>query len=100
MENEGNISEDYMEIIMQFGYITLFSTVFPLAPLACYICNLVTMSSIMNEFKFKKRSLPEISIGIGQFLYMIEMISFSTVIVNSAIAIYTSDRVRQILTSP
>ena len=58
------------------------------------------MSSIMNEFKFKKRSLPEISIGIGQFLYMIEFISFSTVIVNSAIAIYTSDRVRQILTSP
>jgi len=29
---------------------------------------------------------------------MIEFISFSTVIVNSAIAIYTSDRVRQYIT--
>ena len=94
MENEGNISEVYMELVMQFGYITLFSTVFPLAALACYFCNLITMSSILNEFKFKKRSLPEISIGIGHFLYMIELISFATVIVNAAIAIYTSDRVR------
>ena len=29
----------YMELVCQFGFIALFSSVFPLAPLLSYICN-------------------------------------------------------------
>ena len=52
-DEEGSITESQNDIVMQFGYITLFSTVFPLASLICLVCNMITMKSIMSEFKYK-----------------------------------------------
>lgn len=99
MEDEENsTAEAFNDLIMQFGYISLFSVAFPPAALFCFVCNMITMKSIMSEFKYKQRSLPEISIGIGQFLGMIEQISFMTIIINCAISLFTSNRVHQVLT--
>ena len=94
---ENSTAEAFNDLIIQFGYISLFSVAFPPASLFCYVCNMITMRSIMSEFKYKQRQLPEISIGIGQYLQMIEMISFITVIINSAIALFTSNRVEKYL---
>lgn len=65
---ENSIAEAYNDLVIQFGYISLFSVAFPPAALFCFGCNMITMKSIMSEFKFKQRQLPEISIGIGQYL--------------------------------
>ena len=62
---ENSTAEAFNDLIIQFGYISLFSVAFPPAALFCYACNMITMKSIMSEFKYKQRQLPEISIGIG-----------------------------------
>eukprot|EP01035_Chromulina_nebulosa_P019207 gene19207-25057_t len=34
-----NIDDDYLELVLQYGYITMFAVVFPIAPLLGYINN-------------------------------------------------------------
>jgi hypothetical protein len=45
VENEGNLSEadigdDYLEMIMQYGYCTMFAVAFPIAPVLALINNI------------------------------------------------------------
>jgi len=51
MSDEQHLAHNYMDLIMQFGYITLFSTVFPLAGLISWMCNGLTMSAHMLEIE-------------------------------------------------
>ena len=46
MEDDTDIAGELMEIVMQFGYICLFSPVFPLAGFVCYVANSLTLVSI------------------------------------------------------
>ena len=69
---EGELADNFMDLVIQFGYISFFGTVFPPSAFICFICNLVTLSSMKNEFKFKQRGMPEITIGIGKYMKMIE----------------------------
>lgn len=95
MENEeGEIADNFMDLVIQFGYISFFGTVFPPAALICFCFNIVTLSSMKNDFQYKKRRLPEVSIGIGTYINMIEQISIATVAVNSMIAIFTSQKIK------
>jgi len=64
-----------MDFVMQFGYIVMFSSVFPLAAFFCFMFNGLVLISVLNEFKHKRRIMPEISVGIGRFLTMIEFLS-------------------------
>ena len=83
---------------MQFGYISLFSTIFPLAAVASYICNALTLKAIYLEFEFEKRSLPEVSIGIGKCLEMLDLIQFVSVIINCALIYFTNQSTERFLT--
>lgn len=40
-DEKANIIGDYMELIAQFGFICLFSEVFPPASLASFVCNFI-----------------------------------------------------------
>jgi hypothetical protein len=91
MKDDQEIAHNYMDLVMQFGYISLFSTVFPLAAFVSYVSNSLTLKSIYLEFELEKRSIPEISIGIGKCLDMIELIQFVSVIVNCALIYFTND---------
>ena len=73
MENEeGEIADNFMDLVIQFGYISFFGTVFPPAAFICFFFNMITLNSMKNDFQYKKRRLPEISIGIGTYINMIE----------------------------
>ena len=96
MAGEPSIADDYMEYARQFGYIVLFSAVFPLAAVVCLAANFVLLRSVMNEFEYKRRNMPEISIGIGKFLVMFEFLSHLCVVVNAAILYFESDRLREL----
>ena len=89
-EDNPDITNEYMDFVQQFGYIVLFSSCFPLAGFFCFIANFILIRSVMNEFKYNRRPMPEISIGIGQFLYMIEFLSHCSIVINIAICYFTS----------
>ena len=42
---KANIIGDYMELVAQFGFISLFSEVFPPASFFSFICNFIQMKS-------------------------------------------------------
>lgn len=56
VEEEGSVEQ--MNFVMQYGYICLFSTVFPLASFICLIANYILFKSVKNEFEFSKRTFP------------------------------------------
>lgn len=97
MKDDQELAHNYMDLVMQFGYITLFSTVFPLAAFVSYLSNSLTLKALYLEFELEKRSIPEISIGIGKCLDMIELIQFVSVIVNCGLIYFTNTAAEQFL---
>jgi hypothetical protein len=90
VDAEKSVSEEYMDFVMQFGYIVMFSSVFPLAGFFCWAFNYVKMLSLLNEFQYKRRIMPEISVGIGMFMNFLELLSKVSTVINCAICYFTS----------
>lgn len=96
-EKEADINGQLMDVVMQFGYVTFFSTVFPLAAFVMLMLNLMTLNTISMEIDLKRRSLPSVSVGIGVFITMLEFISQAAVAINVALAYFTSHDTRDFL---
>jgi len=45
MTQKGDVIDHYMELVIQFGFIALFSSVFPLAALMSLISNKIQLGS-------------------------------------------------------
>ena len=72
-----------LKIVIQFGFITMFSISFPLGPLFSYINNLVEIR--IDAFKVLtqyKRSLPKKAENIGYWLPILETVSILSIIIN------------------
>ena len=82
--------DDYLEIALQFGYVTLFVSAFPLAPvfalIACYVEFRVDSSKIC--FLCRKPDLASAQ-DIGTWLSIFTILSFVSVVVNSGIVFFT-----------
>ena len=70
----------YNEMVIQIGYVTLWSVAFPLAPLCCFINNLfevpVDARKILDAFQ---RPKPVNADGIGAWRQIIVFISYASV---------------------
>ena len=96
MDNDTNISVEQMNYVMQFGYITLFGTTFPIAAFVCLVCNFFLIKAVKNNFEYSKRIFPEISLGIGQFMTMLDILSFCSVIINCGLIFFSSNTYRKL----
>ena len=59
-------TQDYLEMVLQFGYVTLFASAFPLAPAICVVANSIEL--IADSVKLgclRRRPRPERSSSIG-----------------------------------
>jgi hypothetical protein len=97
MENGNDISVEQMNYVMQFGFISMFSTLFPLGAFICLISNQILLKSVKNDFEYMRRFMPQISIGIGQFMYMLDLITYASVIINCALIYFTSTTYTKLL---
>jgi hypothetical protein len=71
--------------------------VFPIGAFVCFLFNTIQYFSLLQEFEVKRRTLPAISYGIGSFLWYLDAISHLSIIINCAIAYFTSKAYRRIL---
>lgn len=85
---DGGTLLDYQEMVIQFGYVTLFSLGFPLCPLIAYLNNLIEMRS--DAFKLnatQQRPQYRILEGIGYWEDILYLMVMSSIFINMAMLV-------------
>lgn len=89
-ENDGTIS-DYLELSVQFGYLTLFAIAFPLSTLLAFIGLWLEMfTDKIKVLKLVKRPIPLALKDIGNWWYIFSAISVLAIFSNTALFCFTS----------
>ena len=89
--------DDYMEIVIQFGYVTLFASAYPLASLIALAANIIEIRS--DSFKLARVCRRPRSYrvdGIGIWNTLLSCIVWMSALTNCLIAGFTSDQMMQI----
>ncbi len=83
---------DYVEMVIQFGYATLFVAAYPLSCLMAFINNYIELRvDAWRLLMICKRPEPRGSEDIGTWYTILEIMSIIAVITNSALIAFTSD---------
>ena len=92
-----NLSEDYLEILMQYGYCTMFVVVFPIAPALAYINNIFESSIDLRKILCMKRPSIVDRSTIGSWEACLNVINFTAVITNSFLLCMVSNSIKNVL---
>ena len=89
-------ADDYIEMIIQFGYVTLFASAFPLAAFLAIFANLVEIRTDCWKLThlFRRRS-PVRTNGIGMWKYSLRVIAWLSATSNLFLFAFTSSQLRQ-----
>ena len=92
MSNYSSTIEDYMELIIQYGYVVMFSSAFPLIPLlALVLCVVEIRVDAIKFVDLKRRPFPHGRESIGQWNSIISLLSMLGVFFNAAILSWTAN---------
>ncbi|CAJ0955942.1 unnamed protein product, partial [Mesorhabditis belari] len=84
--------DEYLEMVLQFGFVTLFVAAFPLAPLFALFNNIMEIRLDAKKFLLHaQRPLPAMAKNIGVWLPILDGISKCSVIINALVIAFTSD---------
>lgn len=90
LEVDGTL-EDYMELVIQFGFLTLFAVNFPIAYLMAFLTNIIEIQVDKTKIvKFKRRPTPENAKNLGTWFLILDFLSFLSIFFNAALIAYTS----------
>jgi len=85
---EGTL-EDYMELVVVFGYVTMFPIVFPLIALLAFFTTLIELRmDAVKMVRAYRRPFPFPAASIGAWNDILEAISNMAVIVNVALVVF------------
>ncbi|XP_061465885.1 anoctamin-9 isoform X2 [Rhineura floridana] len=90
--NVFSLFDEYMEMMIQYSFTTIFVAAFPLAPLLALINNLIEIR--LDAFKMvrlQRRMVPSKANDIGIWLLVLEAIGILAVIGNGLVIAITSD---------
>ncbi|XP_069096832.1 anoctamin-7-like [Pleurodeles waltl] len=97
IECEG-LFEEYLEMVLQFGFITIFVAAFPLAPLFALLNNWVEIRLDAHKFVCEyRRPVAERAQDIGVWFLILEALAQLSVIVNAFLIAFTSDFLPRLL---
>ncbi|MBN3300735.1 ANO6 protein, partial [Amia calva] len=89
---------EYLEMVIQFGFVTLFVASFPLAPLLALLNNVfeirVDAWKITTQFR---RVVPEKAQDIGAWQPILQGIAILAVVTNAMIIAFTSDMIPRLV---
>ncbi|KAL1919461.1 uncharacterized protein VTP21DRAFT_2154 [Calcarisporiella thermophila] len=84
---EYDIYEDYAEMVTQFGYVSLFSSVWPLTPLCCFINNWIELrSDAVKLCRYTRRPIPQRADSIGPWVEALNTLTWLSSITTSSLA--------------
>ncbi|KAJ8598970.1 hypothetical protein CTAYLR_009258 [Chrysophaeum taylorii] len=86
--------DDYLEMVIEWGYLTLFAAAFPLGPALSAACNLVEMWN--DKFKLinvLRRPRVDRDASIGIWNHVIKAMVWLAILTNVALFAFTSDQV-------
>uniref|UniRef100_A0A8C9RA63 Anoctamin n=1 Tax=Scleropages formosus TaxID=113540 RepID=A0A8C9RA63_SCLFO len=90
--------DEYLEMVLQFGFITIFVAAFPLAPLFALLNNWVEVRLDAHKFVCEyRRPVAERAQNIGVWFNILEGLSHLSVIVNAFLIAFTSDFLPRLL---
>uniref|UniRef100_A0A8C9SUH3 Anoctamin n=1 Tax=Scleropages formosus TaxID=113540 RepID=A0A8C9SUH3_SCLFO len=87
-----SLNPEYMEMIIQFGFVTLFVASFPLAPLFALLNNVIEIRLDAKKFVAElRRPVAARAKDIGIWYNLLRGISKAAIIVNAFVIAFTSD---------
>lgn len=89
-------TDDYLEMLVQFGYVTLFASAFPLASCIAVIANLVEFRADMWKLtRLTKRPCPSRLNSIGMWKSIFSVMVWTSALTNCIIFAFTSSQMKQ-----
>jgi len=83
--------DDFDELVIQFGYVTLFVVAFPLAPLVALLSNILEMRVDGTKLLLlTRRPEPRGAANIGTWFDILQAVSFIAVVTNIAIVSFST----------
>lgn len=90
--------DDYLEIVINFGYITLFASAFPLAPLIIFIFHFLEEKSDKYKiYSLYRRPHPERANTIGSWGTVLNVIVMISVITNVVLSSFSSNKILEFM---
>ncbi|XP_043917785.1 anoctamin-7-like isoform X2 [Protopterus annectens] len=97
IECEG-LFDEYLEMVLQFGFITIFVAAFPLAPLFALLNNWVEIRLDAQKFVCEyRRPVAERAQNIGVWFNILEGLAQLSVIINAFLIAFTSEFLPRLL---
>lgn len=97
IENEG-LFEEYLEMVLQFGFVTIFVAAFPIAPLFALLNNWVEIRLDANKFVTEnRRAVAERAQDIGVWFTILDALAQLAVISNAFLIAFTSEFLPKLL---
>lgn len=83
-------TDDYMELVISLGFVTMFSTVFPFMTFLVLISNLVELRVLAFRMcHVLRRPLPRIQDGIGAWLNIMTALTYLSCICSVGLVVFT-----------
>ncbi|RLV97269.1 hypothetical protein DV515_00012006 [Chloebia gouldiae] len=90
--NVFSLFNEYLEIVIQYSFTTIFVAAFPLAPLLALINNVIEIHmDAIKMMRLRRRMVPRKAKDIGIWLQVLEAIGILAVIGNGLVIAITSD---------
>ncbi|XP_056657023.1 anoctamin-9 isoform X2 [Monodelphis domestica] len=90
--NVFSLFDEFMEMMIQYGFTTIFVAAFPLAPLLALFSNLIEIRlDAIKMVRLQRRLVPRKAKDIGTWLLVLEAIGVLAVIANGMIISFTSE---------
>jgi len=93
---EGTLA-DYDELIIQFGFVVLFVVVFPAAPILALLNNVIEFRLDAEKLMtFTRRPHPKGTYGMGTWFAILNLLSWTMVVSNTALVVFSSSQARAV----
>nr|XP_036858330.1 anoctamin-9 isoform X6 [Manis javanica] len=96
--NTFSLFDEFMEMMIQYSFTTVFVAAFPLAPLLALFSNLVEIRlDAIKMVRLRQRLVPRKAKDIGTWLQVLETIGVLAVIANGMVIAFTSEFIPRVV---